>query len=303
MKRTFATTTLAVALFGVSACKGGATADAVKLIPDSATVIGGMDMKAITSSKLYTDNKAMLEQGEGKEVTEAARACNLGPEAWKSVVFGFDPKSENMAIALAGDAIGKKENLDCIAGKMKEKAQKDVLKVEEKEGKITLTADDGKMIGYVVNDGTIVMASQAWSAAVKELVDGKGKAAIDGNLKNAYGQADTGKTFWIAGSIPADMVKGSPVEGAQTASASLDMSKGVGVQATVAFDTAENAKAKGDELTKQWEGMKSMAGSMGVPQTVVDSVKIEVKDTKVSLSASASEEDVSKLAETAKKAM
>ena len=69
MKRTLATTTLAAALLSLGACKGGGAAgDAAKLIPDAATVIGGVDIQAAMKSPLYTENKEKLEGGEGKEM-------------------------------------------------------------------------------------------------------------------------------------------------------------------------------------------------------------------------------------------
>jgi hypothetical protein len=46
-----------------------------------------------------------------------------------------------------------------------------------------------------------------------------------------------------------------------------------------------------------------MATGVGVPQPIVDSVKIEAKDTTVSIQASATEEDLKKVSELAKGAM
>lgn len=302
MNRTFATTTFAVALLGVSACKGGA-ADAVKLIPDAATVIGGVDVGALYKSKMYTGMKDKVETGEGKEVLEAAKACNLGPDAWKNVVFGMGSEPDNMAMVFTVTGIGKKENLECISGKIKEKTEEQPWTMEEKDGKLVLTIDEGKAIGYVVDDNTIAVASKPWADSVKELIGGKGKPAVDNSLKDVYGKADTKKTIWVAGNIPADMVKGTPAEGATNATVAVDMTGGIALSANVGFDKAETAKAKADEVNKQFEGFKGMAGSMGVPQGIVDSVKVEAKDTSVALSAKATDEEVDKLTELAKGAM
>ena len=62
MKRTFYTTTFAMALLGVAACKGGG-ADSAKLIPDAATVVGGVDVAGLVKSELYTTNKDLIEKG------------------------------------------------------------------------------------------------------------------------------------------------------------------------------------------------------------------------------------------------
>jgi hypothetical protein len=301
MKRTFATTTFTLALLSLAACKGGG-ADSAKLIPDAATMVGGADIKAVLASKAYTENKALIETGDTKEFLDAATACNLGTDKWKSVVFGGDTTKQQFAIVVNADGIGKEENLTCINGKMKEKSGKDAFKIEDKDGKKQLTMDDGG-VGYIVNEGTLVVATKDWAAPVKELVDGKGKSVFDGALKDVIARADTGKHVWVAGTLPAEMLKGSPGEGAKDATASLDLSGGVGVAASVGFATADEATKKKDELQKQFDQFKGMAGGMGVPQTVVDSVKIDASGTTVTLAAKATEDDLSKIKEGVAKAM
>jgi len=300
MKRTFATTTFAVALLGVSACKGGA-ADAVKLVPDAATGIGGIDVKALTSSQIYTDNKALREQGEAKEGLEAAKACNVPLENWKNVTFGFDPSGgdSKLVLIMNADGIGKKDNLECIKGKMKEAkgGDSDPFTIAEADGKVTIEIDGGEATGWALDDNTVVVAGKDWTAAVKDLIDGKGKSAVDGSLKDVVARADTGKTIWFAGKLPADMAQG-PAAGAKDVAGSIDLSGGVAVAASVGFGSADEASNKASELQKQFDEMKGMATGMGVPQGVVDSVKIEAKDAAVNVAASISNEDAKKLQET-----
>lgn len=304
MKRTFATTTFAIALLGIGACKGGG-GDAVKLVPDAATVIGGVDIAGLQKSPIWEDNKKFLEEGEAKEGLDAAKECNIGLDKWKTVTFGMDPMKGDSAMVLVfnADGIGKKENLECIHGKIKEKDGNEPWTMEEKDGKLVLTIDEGKATGYVINDNTLAVAGKDWAGSVKELIDGKGKAAVDGSLKDVVGRADKGKTIWAAGNLPADLLKGSPAEGATDAAASVDLSAGFGLAASVAFGSAEDAKAKADELQKQFDQMKGMATTMGAPQAAVDSVKIEAKDAAVQLSASITAEDLKKVQEAAMKNM
>jgi hypothetical protein len=301
MKRQFATTTLAMALLGVAACKGGG-AESAKLIPEAATVVGGVDVAGLVKSKVYTANKELIEKGDAKEVLDAASACNIGIDKWKSVTFGMDPTKRAVAVILNADGIGKEDNLTCMHGKIKEKSGEEPWKLEDKDGKKVLTMEDGG-VGYIVNEGTVVVASKDWAAPVKELIDGKGKSVFDGALKDVIGRADTGKTIWAAGSIPGEMLKGSPGEGAKDAAGSIDLSSGVALAASVGFGSADDATKKKDELQKQFDQYKAMAGGLGVPQGVVDSVKIEASGSAVTLSMSASETDVDALTETAKKAM
>jgi hypothetical protein len=304
MKRTFATT-FVIALLGVGACKGG-SGDAVKLVPDSATFIGGVDIVALQKSDLWTDNKKYLEEGEAKETLDAAKECNLGLDKWKSITFGVHHSAFMGAagdapppgvVVLAADGIGKKENLECIHGKVKEKSGDEPWTMEEKDGGIVLDIDEGKDVGYVVNDNMLVIAGKGWADDVKALIDGKGKPAVDNGLKEAVGSADTGKAIWFAGNLPSEMLTGSPAEGAKTAAGSIDLKSGLGLALAVTFGSSDDAKSKAEELQSQYDQVKGMAGAMGVPQSAADSVKIEAKGSAVNVSANLSADDVKKLQE------
>ena len=306
MIRTLATTSCAAALLTLTACKGGgASGDAAKLIPDAATVVGGVNVESLMKSPLYTDNKEMLEKGDQKEAMEAAKACNLGPDTWKSVVMGADPAGGNdkIAMVLTATGLGKKENLECIAGKIKDKNDgKAPWTIEEKDGKLVLNIDDGDATGYVVDDNTLAVAGKDWAGAVKELVDGKGKPAIENSLKDVIGRTDMSKSVWAAGIIPADMASG-PADGMTNGAMWMDMSSGLELMASIGVKDADTAKSKADEFSKQFEQVKGMAGTVGIPQAVVDSVKIEAKDAAINVSAKASADDLKKISEAAKKSL
>mgnify|MGYP007044698467 CR=1 FL=1 len=61
MKRICWTTSLAVSLAVLPACKGGSNVEAVKLVPDEADFIVGINPKALTSSEIYKTFKDELE--------------------------------------------------------------------------------------------------------------------------------------------------------------------------------------------------------------------------------------------------
>lgn len=295
MKRTTLTTTLAMALLGLAACKGGG-ADSAKLIPDAATMVVGVDVAGLLKSDVYTSNKDMIEKGDAKEMMDAAAACNVPMDKWKSVTVGMDMTKNAFAAVVNADGIGKEENLTCMHGKIKEKKGSEPWKLEEKDGKKVLTMEDGG-VGYIVNEGSLVVASKDWAASVKDLIDGKGKSVFDGALKDVIGRADTGKTIWGAGTLPAEMLKGSPADGAKDAAGSIDLSGGVAVAASVGFGSADDATKKKDELKAAFDALKGAAGAKGVPQAVVDSVTIDASGSAVTFAVKASSDDVKKIKE------
>jgi hypothetical protein len=288
----------------LSACKGGGAAgDAAKLIPDAATVMAGVNIEGMMKSPLYEGNKKLLEEGDMKQALEAAKGCKLGPDTWKSAVMGADPEGGDAKVAFVVSAtgLGKKETLECIAGKVKEEAGEEPWAMEEKDGKIVLNINEGRATGYVIDENTLAVAGKDWAGAVKELVDGKGKSAMDNSLKDVLGRTDMSKTVWAAGVIPESMASG-PADGMTSGAMWLDMSSGMELMASLGVKDADTATAKATELTTQFDAVKGMAGTVGVPEAVVNSVKIEAKDAALNVSAKASKDDLEKISEAVKKA-
>ena len=303
--KTFATTTFAVALLGVAACKGGG-GDAAKFIPEAATVVGGVDLAGLQGTQSWKDNKEMA-LAQVKEPIAALEKCNLGLDKWKSVTFGVDPNGgEKLAAVIVADGLGKKENLDCAAGEIKKASggEKDPWTAEE-EGKV-LKMEDGN-VAYVVDDNTLVIASKDWAEDVKKLTKGEGKSAFDGKLKDVIGRTDTGKHIWFAGILPEDAKGAAKMAGdigdPQDVAGWMDMSGGLEVWVALGLKDSDQAGKAKDTLSASFEAMKGMAGQMGVPAGVVDSVKFDTKDTAVTVTAKASDEDLKKIQETLMKNM
>jgi len=297
--KTFATTTIAFALLGLAACKGGG-GDAAKFIPEAATVVGGIDLAAVQGTQSWKDNKAMIES-QGKEQLDAMAACNLGLDKWKSVTFGVDPAGgdEKMAAVIVADGLGKKENLDCAAGKIKEQNGGKDPWTAENEGK-TLKMEDGN-VAYVVDDNTVVLAGKAWAADVEKLTKGEGKSAFDGALKDVIGRTDTGKHVWFAGKLPDDAKGAAKALGdvgePQDVAGWLDLSGGVELWVAIGFKSSDEATKAKEAGEKQFEAVKGMAGQFGVPQGVIDSVKFDTKDSAATVTAKASDADLKTIQE------
>jgi hypothetical protein len=292
--KTFATTTFAFALLGLAACKGGG-GDAAKFIPEAATIVGGIDLAGVQGTQSWKDNKAMVES-QGKEMLDAMSGCNLGLDKWKSATIGMDPAGgeEKVAGVIVADGLGKKENLDCAAGKMKEKmGGKDPWTAED-EGK-TLKMENGG-VAYVVDDNTVVFAGKAWAEDVKKLTKGEGKSAFDGPLKDVIGRTDTGKHVWFAGKLPDDAKGAAKMLGdvgePQDVAGWLDLSGGLEAWVSVGFKSGDEATKAKEAGEKQFEAFKGMAGQFGVPQAVVDSVKFDTKDNSATVSAKISDADL-----------
>jgi hypothetical protein len=290
------TTTLAIsAALALSACSGGGGAGAAtKYIPDAAEFVGGMSVSGLISA---SGQKAEIEEqinkdSEAKEMIEAAQACNLDPWKLDSIVMGGTSK-EDFAAVITGAGFGKAENITCISGKIKEKKGGDKEPITIADKKLTFTKGDDAF-GYLVDDNTLVMVSKGWDTAVKGLIDGTGTNAFDGSMKDATGLSDMGKHIWFAGKVPAESAGAlGPAAGLAMAGGSMDFSGGgLAIAAAGKFADAAGATKAAEEANKAFEQGKAMAGMFGIPQGVVDSVKIAADGDKITVAAKASKEDL-----------
>lgn len=258
----------------------------VKLVPEAASVIAGLDLAAIVAGPSWEKASQGFDDN-AKTAIEVATKCKVGPKTWKIAVIGADPTTESVAMALSATGIGKKETLDCIHAEVKAKNGSDPWTASE-DGK---TLDMGDGAGHVVSDDLMVFASTAWGDSVKELVKGEGHAAADGALKSLIDRTDSAKHVWFAGRIPPDLsAMASMAIGTSPKDVSgwIDLSAGLELSVMIGVDDAATAKST---LEGQWNEAK--AGAAGVvPQSVVDSVKIGSKDDALTLEAKASAADL-----------
>lgn len=293
-------TLAAVALFGLSACGGGTSAANGKLIPEQATILGGVDVAGLMKSKVFTDAKPDVEKNsDWQSMSKAAKDCNLDPEkAISSITFGTDGGS-GVAAVITGEGLGDEKNLTCVADKMKNSNGKVPFTVVEENGKKVLKSDDGDGTGFIVDGKTIAFASKPWEAAVKELIDGKGKSAFDGANKALFDRADKSKHVWFAGVAPAQLAGMAKNAGAEPKDfvGSFDMSSGVATKIAVTVaspEQAAEAKKKADEGIGMLKGLAAMSG---MQVKAMDSIVVTSKDATVTVEASISNDEIKQLVE------
>jgi hypothetical protein len=283
------------------AAAGASVADAMKYIPDGANLLIGLDAAKVAGSAMMKDNQDMMKQGETGEMLAAAEACKVGMSTWKyAVVGGNTDKDKEVVVVVSATGVGKKDTLDCIGKKVKEKKPEEKFEVGEEDGRVVVTGgEDGQKL-YSVSDDVIAMVGADSQEAFKGLLDGKGKTALDGSLKDVMASVDQSKHIYFGVVATADMQQG-PGEGLKHVTGTIDLSAGLAIAASGVFADAAKATEVAGMANTEFGKMKGMAGMFGVPAGVVDSVKIEAKDTAVSVAASASADDLKKMSETMKK--
>ncbi|MBL4686971.1 MAG: hypothetical protein JKY37_20415 [Nannocystaceae bacterium] len=282
-----------------AAAAGGGGASAVTYIPESATILVGVDIATLVKNPLYTANKADFDKDFTKAL-DAMSKCEVPLENWKTLVMGINPDGEEtVTVAIQATGLGKKSALDCIKKEMEADG-----KSEKDEWTI---ADDGKTFsnkeaaGFAVSDDLIVMTSLPLKDSVAELVAGKGKPASAGAMKALLARVDQTKPVWVSALIPAQFggmagatLGGTPTDVTMTA----DFSSGLALHVAVGIDKPADVAKKAQT---EWDKNKALLGTLGVPQTIADSVKIGAADKTLTIDLSATDADPKSLTEMAKK--
>lgn len=291
---------------GEKAAAGATVTDAMKYIPDGANLLIGVDAAKVAGSDLMKENADMLKQGDAGEMMDAADACKVGMGSWKYMLVGGNTEEKEAVVAvMSATSVGTKGTLECIGKKFKEKKPDEKFEITEEDGHtVVITGDDPAkdMKLYAISDDVVAVVGAGSLEAFKGLLGGSGKSAAEGSLKDVLGSVDQSKHIYFGMIATADMQNG-PTAGLKHVTGSVDLSEGLALAAAGEFGD----EAKATEVAKmgndQFAQMKGMAGMFGIPQTVVDSVKIEAKGGAVTASAKASKDDLKKIADSAKQQM
>lgn len=301
MKRICWTTSLAVSLLVLPACKGGSDVEAVKLVPDEAEFIVGINPKALTSSEVYKIFKDELEgEADFKEAMDAFEDCGLKPMEFDAVIVGATA-SEDFVAVVVGEGIGKDKNAECVIKNIQKMGgEEQIAEVDKKDGKKIIQFEDGR--AYLVNKNTLALTTTSWQDEIGELVDKKGKPAVDNSKKGLYGKVDNKAAVWFLAEVPPDVAAMGAMMGApeladvKTAAGSVDLSKGVAVSFLAGFGDDGKANAVVEKVTGMLDEVKGSEEAKEF-ESIVNSFKIEASGGDVTMSVSASVDDIKKASE------
>lgn len=249
-----------------------------KLVPDGATGLMSIDGQALVKSPLYSSSMALVEaNAEAKAMLDQLESkCSLSYDDMGAVVVGLDLLSQGVMVAGHWPNIGKKESLECmfeVSGEHRGGMGSPTF--SEEGGRTKIAA--GEMVGWALDDDTLVMCTKSWSSAVEARIEGKGKAAIDNNLREVIGLTDTGKHLWFAGELPSvigPFLEKTPVRGAKRAAGSVQLGDALAIELVAGFaDEARAAELK-DEATRQLEAFKGKVEQEEITKAM-DSVSFE----------------------------
>lgn len=267
----------------------------MRYIPDGANLLIGLDAVKVFGSAVMKDNQDMLAYGDVGEVIAAAEACNVGMSTWKyAVVGGNTEEDKEVVVVLSATDIGKKDTLDCIGKKVIEKDPQDTFELGEEDGRVVVSGGiDGQKM-YAISDDVVALVGADWLETFEDLLDGKGKTAVEGSLNDVLASVDQSKHIYFGMAATADMQEGA-TETLKYVTGTVYLSAGISVAVWAEFADSAAATAVASQAITQFDDVKGMAGMFGIPYGVVENVNIEAKGAAAGFSVSAAGNDLEQL--------
>lgn len=271
---------LVVASLTAVACKSD-RAKLEQLVPDGATGMMSVDAKAVVQSALWGKMRATAQAaggGKAKAVLDHLRdACKLDLEQLQSVVVAGDAFSQSGMAAIRLPNLGTAEALGCAEALATKEGGKSLWTVGETDGRPTVSIESGEVLGWALDDDTLVLSSKGWASAVQARMKGESKGAVDNSLATAVALADTSKHVWVAGEVPAlaaPLLDETPAKGLRRVAGSFHFGEALEIRIAAAFSDEAAAKAMHDEVAPKLDEAKALAVEQGLPQQAADTLAL-----------------------------
>jgi hypothetical protein len=298
MYRPFARMWPSVVVFASAAAAFGQ--DALKYVPDKSEVLVGINIRQIAGSNLvrrygdqllrkpaveaFKEGNAELSRLLSDEKTSAALKEFLGKA--DTLTFGHVPETGGGVVALTGrfDAAAVRDLIDRIK-------PADVPLKSEKVGNADVyKLGEGENAGFAAAaDGVLLYADSRESlAAALDKAAGNRKTKPTAAVAELIGKVDTSGSAWVVVADDDTRVY-----------AALHIGDDVAARVTVPAGSAEQAKARRDEVEKEMEGLKSQAAgllrrskALGPLVDLINTVKVGVEGGNVVISARLTAQDL-----------
>jgi hypothetical protein len=268
-------------------------------VPESAKLVLVADPKAVARSSMFSGSGAFMDKlGDSRvgEVYAAAKTCNLGVEAWSSILVAGDGNSEDNLIVIAkATGIGKKQTLECLAGGINAVAEGGKWTVVEEGGRAGFTVEGQDTRGVAATDDVLLVHGKSYASAVASILDGSGKSAADGALGKTLESVDRSRHIYFAGEPPPGSAD-AMFPGMKQLSGTIDLSSGIALAMALDFGDVAKAEVTAQTLKQTFDQTRPTIAAMGIPDSVLASVKIEPKGTTVAAKMHASQGEIDTIA-------
>lgn len=283
-------TSIALLALALSACTEmkGVEVDGRQLIPADAGVVFGFELDPLRNSPLGPVlHTAMQSDPDARGMLESVPKCNVDLAGLKGM-FAMKTDSDDMYMAVVeSPGIGTEDNVRCLESELAKatgKAQDGILIFETKgDVRVTPQQDGGYMV--ILNKNTLVMMSRPWETVVFDAIAKPEARNTTSPLAKAAAGIDPSTDLWFAVALSdSDRAGMADIKGAETlqvVSATSDLSSGMKLDLALDTKDAASASTLVTSLTEALAMAKPTLKDAGLPETLLDGVKLSTADARV----------------------
>ncbi len=255
-------------------------------LPADAEMLAHVDLKGVGLSPLWARNRARMEkEPDTRRTVEAMEACDIPFSGLQSLDIALAPKQHKTAILVRGTSVGDPEKLTCVRNKLADILGKDDFLIDTggEAGKAVLRLrgdrPEDAMVGHLLDANTIALATKPWADSWGARVSqqqGTAGGACKGDLNPTLARVTGGDPIWFAGLLPPDALPELSSDGVNinSVAGSLGLADGLAVELQIGLSQADKAKSMQTLVQAQLDQLASVAGQMGAPKRVLDSISL-----------------------------
>jgi hypothetical protein len=276
-----------IALAGCTPAKG-VTMKSTELIPDKADIAFGMEISPISNSPIADPLKALAESDQDMRAFSAAFvACGVDMNTLKVAMGTTMEGSDEDFVGIAeSPGIGKEDVMKCFEKEVA-KATGDepgtLLFTTRSDVRIAPQEDGGWLI--ILNENMVAVVGSTWEDMIFERIEKPETRAGSGPIAEALKRTNTESHAWATMVFSdADRASFDGFAGAESMSDvtfAVDLSAGLKMHTGVHFSDAAKAAEFKQTIDDTLELSKGEITAAGVPQAVLDSLKLTVAEADV----------------------
>ncbi len=280
---------IVLALLTIAGCKEpkGVDIDPRVLIPKDANLVVGFEVQPLSQSALGSPLQlALTTDADMGPLVTAVGKCDLDVSGMRGLLAATTADERILAVVEA-PGIGTRDMVRCLENEVGKVSGEDpglILFKTRGEVQLVPQEDGGHLI--ILNKNTVAIVDGPWEDEVFAAIDEESERNTDSVLAKTAATIDKDTDLWLAYQpLPSDREGMAEIPGLESASSIAvlcDLSEGLQVDLQVDFPDGAKAKTFAEGVGPLLDELKPELGGIGLPATMLDGVKPQTTDAKVS---------------------
>ena len=211
-----------------------------------------------------------------RNAMSAMSTCGLDPKTIESVTIGVDADDDG-ALIVRGPSWGDVEKWRCMRTELKALGGSADFEIE-KDGEESYVRSGSDQIRFP-DEETLVLFDENWERDTKAILAGTSTEKLSSMpIASVIDRVDVEEPVWGAVILPKSQLDGTPMSGMTEIWGALAIGEELDLTIAGKTDSADRAKEMRDQVQKQWDEVKGMAATFGIPSSLTAKIEFKAVD-------------------------